>query len=192
MFCVTFCAGDMMGPRGESIFGTTERLVEIGFVLDVAADGLKAHRQQLPGIIALDGIDVRVAPRLLLERLAEGRVLRVVEAVAVMQSRLDALGRPAPRVFLRSRKPEPHSGALMPAAAYSLTNWTAPPPAKNDPDHVYPETGQLGEKGLKVGLRKWQCKAWQHLAAAFFECLLKSASASGTTASSQVTHTLFL
>ena len=77
------------------------------------------------------------------------------------------------------RKPEPHSGTLMPAAAYSLTNCTAPPPAKNEPTTSTPETGQLREQRLEVGLRERQRQVRQHLAAALLECLLEAAAALG-------------
>ena len=93
MFCVMFCDGDMADRAARAVdLGGAQRLVEVGLVLDVALDGLEADGQQLRRIVALHGIDVGVAAGLVLEGLAEGGVLGIVEAVAVVQRRLDALG----------------------------------------------------------------------------------------------------
>src|SRR5690606_34703977 len=66
-------------------------------VLDVAFDRLEANRQELGSVIALHGIDVRFALRLVLEGLAEGRVLRIIEPIAIVERCLDALRCRTPR-----------------------------------------------------------------------------------------------
>ena len=64
-------------------------------VLDVAFHGLHADGEELRGVIALHRIDVRLAARLLLESLAERGVLRIVQPIAIVQRRLDPVGRSA-------------------------------------------------------------------------------------------------
>src|SRR5215510_1979771 len=56
-------------PARAVDFGLAHGLVEIGLVLDAALDGFEAQRQQLCGVVALNGIDVGLAPGLVLEGL---------------------------------------------------------------------------------------------------------------------------
>jgi hypothetical protein len=80
------------GPAWAVEFGGPQGLVEIGLVLDVALDGVEPEGQQLGGIVALHGIDIRITSGLVLEGSAEAGVLGVVEPVAVVQSRFHPLG----------------------------------------------------------------------------------------------------
>src|SRR6478672_10097321 len=68
------------------------RLVEAGFILHVALHRLEPDAKQLRRIVALDRVNVRLTIGLGLEGGAECIVLWIVDAVAVMQRGLDALG----------------------------------------------------------------------------------------------------
>src|SRR5262245_47720910 len=135
--------------------GGAQGFKEIGLVLDVALDGLEPEGEQLGGIVALYGVDIGLTPGLVLEGLAEGGVLGVVEPIAVVQRRLHALRRGALRLE-RSLGQESRAaqGRFQAGRRVFLDELDRAAAGEEGADHVDAEAWDLRQQRLEIGLRE--------------------------------------
>src|SRR5262245_54342694 len=158
--------------------GRPQRLIECGFVLDVAVDRLEPDGQQLAGIVARHGVDIGIAPGLVLESAAEADVLCSVETVAVMQRSLDTLSCRA-LCFERAlgQKARAAQRHLETRCRVLLDELYRAAASKEGAHHFDTEPGDLRQERLEVGLWEGQGQIGEHLATAFLEGLFEARSA---------------
>src|SRR5262245_25637929 len=158
--------------------GRPQRLIEIGFVLDVAADRLESQGQQLAGIVALHGVDIGIATGLVLESPAEADVLCIVETVAVMQRGLDALSC-RPLCFGRALGQEARATQryFETCCRVLLDELYRTAASEEGAHHIDAEPRDLRQERLEVGLWEGQGHIGEHLATALLEGLFEARSA---------------
>src|SRR5262245_55526882 len=143
------------GAAGAVEFGGAQGFIEICLVLDVALDGLETEGEQLGGIVALYGVDIGLAPGFVLEGLAEGGVLGIVDPIAIVQRRLHALRRGSLR-FERSLGEEARAaqGCFEACGRVFLDKLDRPAAGEEGTDHVDAEAWDLRQQRLEIGLRE--------------------------------------